>query len=154
MLSKFKEKLEITFPNATHVIQKVEWEMAKDPDELNYNAYDFSRNFQLLENEGKVLIIDNEHDFGNGVSVYLAGGHSIGNQVVRIKSADELAIFASDLFPLEACRRPFITTAYDLSRQIVFYQKKKIIDELEKKGGILYLSHELNKKYLRFPNHK
>lgn len=150
VLSSFNENTEITFPNAIHVIQKLEWEMAKNPDELNINAYNFPKNFQLLEDEGKLLLVDNEHDFGNGVSVYLAGGHSIGNQVVRIKSGNKLAIFASDLFPLAACKRPFITTSYDLCRQKVFYQKKKIITELEKYKGILFLSHELEKKIIQF----
>jgi len=159
VLSQLNDKINITFPNATHVVQKIEWEMARNPDELNYNAYDFKKNYQLLEEEGKIQLVDDIHDFGDGVSVYLAGGHSAGNQVVRIESeSDEtefdLAIFASDLFPLEACRRPFITTSYDLCRQKVFYQKKKIIDELERKGGILYLSHELGGKFIRFPSPK
>ncbi len=152
VISRINNSLQITFPNAIHIVQKSEWEMAKKPDELNQTVYDFVENLELLEKKGKVLFVDGDYVLSDEISVYLAGGHSCGNQVVRIESNGNLGFFASDLFPLEPCHRPLITSSYDLCREKVFWEKKKIIDELEERGGVLFFSHDIFRKYIAIGN--
>ena len=141
-------KPQLSFPNAIHLIQRKEWEMAKNPDDLNKAAYDFEQNLKLLEISGNFQLIDGDYDLTDEISLQFAGGHSEGLQVVQIKSDDLLAYYAADLFPLEAHRHLAVTAAYDVCRRDTFASKKRILTELAENKGFLLINHDMKRKVL------
>ena len=89
--SIINNNIELTFPNAIHIIQKKEWKIAKNPDELNKASYNFEEDLKLLEDIGNYKLIDGDFQLTKDVTLELTGGHSEGTQVVRIESENELA---------------------------------------------------------------
>lgn len=150
VISIIDNKKELTFPNAIHVIQKKEWETAKDPDELNKASYNFEEDLQLLEEIGNYKLIDGDHQLTKDVILELVGGHSEGMQVVRIESENELAYYPGDILPMEINRHLAVTTAFDLNRKDTFYAKKRILSEIKERNGIIFLCHDSKKQFIRF----
>lgn len=149
VVSEFDGKLELTFPNAVHIFQKKEWEMAKNPDELNKGSYNFQDDLQLLEDIGKYQIIDGDYELLPGITLELTGGHSEGMQMVRLESEGELAYYAGDIIPLEVQRHLAVNSAFDINRKDSFQAKKRILTELQERKGILFFAHDVKKQWMR-----
>ncbi len=131
----------LTFSKATFHIQQSEWQIAKYPDDLNRAAYDFERNLKLLEEKGKLNIIDGDYSLCDGVSLKLVGGHSEGMQIIIINSKEEKYIYAGDIIPSATYLKIPITSAYDVCRRDTVTAKKWIIEKLENEGYKLIYDH-------------
>lgn len=143
VITGFGEQDALTFPNATYWVQKSEWEMAKNPDELNKAAYSFAHQLALLEEKGKVMLIEGEKEIAPGVSAVWSGGHTVGHQFVQIDFGDRFYIYAGDIIPTWFHTSLAITSAYDVSRKESFLAKKLIYSRLKARNGSLLLDHDL-----------
>ena len=150
VISDFDGKLELTFPNAIHILQKKEWETAKNPDELNRGSYNFKDDLKLLEDSGKYQIIDGDLELVPGITLELVGGHSEGMQMVRLESENSLAYYAGDIIPMDVQRHLAVNSAYDINRKQSFLTKKRILSELKERKGILFLAHDTMKHLIDF----
>lgn len=131
----------LTFPNATYHIQQSEWEIAKHPDELNIAAYDFERNLKLLQEKGKINLIEGDYTLCEGVSLKLVGGHTEGMQIVIINKDKQKYIYAGDIIPTETFLKIPITSAYDVCRKDTVKAKLWILKQLETEGYSLIYDH-------------
>ncbi|RLC52193.1 MAG: MBL fold metallo-hydrolase, partial [Candidatus Cloacimonadota bacterium] len=104
IVTSLNGKTELTFPNAMHIIQKKEWQVAKDPDELNRASYNFKDDLTLLEKSGSYKLVNGSYELVPGITVEFTGGHSEGMQVVRLESEGKLAYYAGDIIPLDVQR--------------------------------------------------
>lgn len=145
LVSEIDGKDVLTFPNAAHWVQKVEWEMAKEPDGLNRAAYSFQHQLALVEAEADLRIIDGTHQITDEVSVEKLGGHSVGHQIVIIDSAIGYYIYAGDIIPTVFHSSPAVTSAYDVNRKESYHAKRYIRDLLAARKGYLFLDHDLKK---------
>ncbi len=148
--SIFNEKKELTFPNAVHLIQRKDWDIAKDPDELNKASYNFSVDLELLEQTGNYKLLEGDFFLTPEIELILVGGHSEGMQIVRIESGDNLAYYVGDIIPLDAHQHLVVTTSYDVCRRETVAIKKKVLQELKAKNGVLFLPHDAKKKIIKF----
>jgi len=148
--SIINNKKELTFPNAIHVFQKKEWEVAKAPDELNKASYNFEEDLKLLEDIGNYKLIDGDFKLTKDVTLELTGGHTEGTQVVRIESNNDLAYYPGDILPMEINRHLAVTTAFDINRKDTFIAKKKILSEIKQREGIIFLGHDAKKQFIGF----
>lgn len=149
IVSIFNGKPQLTFPNAVHIIQKKEWQIAKHPDELNKPSYNFKADLILLEEAEKLKLIEGNFEIVPGVTVELTGGHCEGMQIVRLESEGELAYYAGDIIPVDAHRHLSVNSAYDLNRKELFMAKKRILSELKEKKGILFFAHDADKQWVK-----
>ncbi len=149
IVTSLNGKTELTFPNAMHIIQKKEWQVAKDPDELNRASYNFRDDLTLLEKSGSYKLVNGSYELVPGITVEFTGGHSEGMQVVRLESEGKLAYYAGDIIPLDVQRHLSINSAYDLNRKDLFIAKKRILTELKDKKGILFYAHDAEKQWVR-----
>jgi N-acyl homoserine lactone hydrolase len=108
-----------SFPNATLVIQRREWEVARDnPDGRSYNAADFDIG-------QPVLAIDGEHNlFGDGTLVlFPTYGHTPGHQSARVKLASGDVVLTADCcyqsYNLEHFSVPGINKDVEASREVL-----------------------------------
>ena len=132
----------LTFPKARYWIQKAEWEIAKNPDELNRSAYNFEQQLALLEKKGNITLIDGEAEIAPGILLTLVGGHTLGSQIVTIDFGTDYYIYAGDIIPTLFHTSLAITSAYDVSRIQTVTAKKLIYSRLKEHNGILILDHE------------
>ncbi|MDP8232923.1 MAG: MBL fold metallo-hydrolase, partial [Candidatus Zophobacter franzmannii] len=129
IVSEFDGVMQLTFPNATHWVQKAEWEIAKTPDMLNAAAYNYQVDLALLEEKGKLKLVDGEHQISEHVEVMKVGGHTEGFQIVKLNFPDCKAVFAGDIIPTEPHLYLPVISAYDISRKDTF-KAKLMIKEL------------------------
>ncbi|HEY0832875.1 MAG TPA: MBL fold metallo-hydrolase, partial [Azospirillum sp.] len=81
-------------PNATMLVQRREWDAARDADLATLHGYD-PRDFDVGH---KVQLIDGEHDvFGDGsVTCLPTYGHTPGHQSLRLRLAGCDLVLAAD----------------------------------------------------------
>ncbi len=132
---------ELTFPNAYHHIQKQEWFSATNPDELNAPAYPFQQHLSLLSDSFKLNLPDGNTELIPGITLQLVKGHSEGMQIVQVEDEELFLIFASDIIPSRYHLNLSVISAYDLCRKTTFNVKKRVINELKAKKGILVFGH-------------
>lgn len=145
LLSGSPDKPELTFPSATHIVQRSEWDIAMNPDELNKGAYLYRLPLDILQQTGTIKLIDGDYHLTESIKLIFAGGHSIGSQVVRVFNSGELLYYPGDIIPQKFHINPAVTSAYDISRQQTVAMKKMILNELNLKGGTLIFNHQVGK---------
>ncbi|MBC8385464.1 MAG: MBL fold metallo-hydrolase, partial [Candidatus Cloacimonetes bacterium] len=150
IVSLFNDTKKLTFPNALHIFQEKEWEIAKNPDELNKPGYNFTEDLKLLEESGNYQIINGDFVLTPEIKLEFVAGHSEGTQIIRIESNDDLAYYAGDIICFEMHLHPGISTSYDICRKDTTKAKKKILNELREQKGILFLNHDMKKSFIQF----
>jgi len=55
-----------------------------------------------------------------------------------------------DIIPLDAHQHLVVTTSYDVYRRETVNIKKKVLQELKDKNGVLFLPHDTKKKIIKF----
>ena len=103
---------ELTFPNAKHIVQKLEWEDAMYPNIRSENTY-WPENFSKLKGTDNLQLVEGNFTVCKGVEVELTGGHTRGHQIVRIQSDKEIAYHLADLLPTHVHFNPLWIMAYD-----------------------------------------
>jgi len=131
----------LTFPSATYWIQKLEWEMANNPDGLNRAAYDKAQ-YELLAEEGKINLIEQDTTIAKGVKLVHTGGHTVGSQIVEIKTDKGFYIYPADIIPTMMHTHLPVTSAYDINREDTYKAKLYIYDTLKSHDGYLLLDHD------------
>ena len=105
-------KRELTFPNARHIIQELEWKDAIQPNIRSVNTY-FEENFSGLKDTDNLQLVEGDYTVCPGVEVRLTGGHTRGHQIVRLQSGKEIAYHLADLLPTHVHFNPLWIMAYD-----------------------------------------
>ena len=103
---------ELTFPNAVHIVQKLEWEDVLQPNLRTETSY-WPQNFLKLKGTDNLQLVAGDYTVCEGVEVQLTGGHTRGHQIVRIQSGKEVAYHLSDLLPTHVHFNPLWIMAYD-----------------------------------------
>lgn len=104
--------LELTFPAATHYLQRQEWEDVLAPNKRSASAY-WPENFAGLVEGKNLRLIEGEGEVMPGIRLARTGGHTRGHQAVWLESAGEAALHLGDLLPMPVFANPLWITAYD-----------------------------------------
>ncbi len=104
--------LEVTFPNARHILQTTEWEDVLSPNKRSINTF-WPINNELARESKKIELIHGNVEIVKGVNVIHTSGHNRGHQIVRIESLGEIAYHLGDLMPTHIHFKPLWIMAYD-----------------------------------------
>ncbi|UCD65685.1 MAG: MBL fold metallo-hydrolase [Deltaproteobacteria bacterium] len=115
---------ELTFPNAKHIVQKLEWEDVMHPNIRSENTY-WSQNYSKLKDTDNLHLVEGDYTVCEGVEVQHTGGHTRGHQVVRIQSNKDIAYHLADLLPTHVHFNPLWIMAYDNFPMEVISLKEK-----------------------------
>lgn len=118
----------LTFPNARHIMQRSEWEDISKPNIRAEHTY-FPANFEGLEANGLLELVDGEQEIFPGISVRHSGGHTRGHQVVVIKGSGGTVVHMGDIFPTHHHANPLWIMSYDNFPLDVIEQKVAIFNE-------------------------
>jgi glyoxylase-like metal-dependent hydrolase (beta-lactamase superfamily II) len=133
---------EFTFPNAQYYIQRTEWEIARNPDELNRASYFFAHQIAPLADSERLVLVDGDFALTPEVTLVRLNGHSNGFQGVRYDNGEDLAWYPGDLIPMHYHKRLSVTFSYDVNRSDTVAAKIRIMNELSGRKGLLYYSHD------------
>lgn len=118
-------ELELTFPSAEHIVQRMEWEDAMNPNSRSANTY-LDINLALLRDSGLLRLVDGGHEVAGGVVLECTGGHTRGHQVVHMASEGQRAMHMADLMPTHAHFNPLWLMAYDNYPLEAIEQKRRL----------------------------
>ncbi len=88
-------RMEPSFPDAEHIIQRGEWEFAFSGKSSSYRQ----PIFEVLQQSVNVTLVEGSGNFRNGITYELTGGHCPFHQVFKIESAGEIYFFGGDVLP-------------------------------------------------------
>lgn len=92
------DRLQATFPRASYVFQRREWEDAIAPNERTRGSY-LPDDYTPLEAAGKLELVDESVEILPGIRLDRVQGHTRGTQTVRVTDRGETLFFSSDFMP-------------------------------------------------------
>ncbi|MEO2031712.1 MAG: MBL fold metallo-hydrolase [Planctomycetaceae bacterium] len=141
-------QLQPVFPRARHVIQRIEWDDAISGRPELAGAYS-PADFQPLQEAGLVTLIDGEHEVVPGITTQRTDGHTRGQQLVKLSSRGETAVYAADLCPMAAHVRKMWTMAYDQFPLTTRRTKPEILGSIADQNQIAIFAHDPQTRIVR-----
>jgi len=132
---------ELSFPNATHHLQRRHWKWAHSPAEYDRRAYR-AVDLDLLEASGQLHFVEGHTELIEGVTLLPCEGHTVGQQLVRIEGEGESLLYCGDAIPTASHLAPSWGLAYDLYPLTVIEEKKQLLAGALEDGGILCFAHD------------
>lgn len=133
--------LQITFPNAVHLVQRAEWDEAARPNERTRAGYR-PDDFLPVKEAGQFKLLEGNYRVTTGVQIRVTGGHTTAHQVVRITSKKQRAYFAGDILPVTShVRLPWIA-AVDLFPLTTLEEKRYLLRGAAKRGDMVLFYHD------------
>jgi len=95
MVHHYNDKMELSFPNATYVIQRGEWESAFTSPSSSYHT-DI---FEFLQRNAQIEFVEGTGKLTNEITYQLTGAHCPFHQVFLIDDGNEKVFFGGDVLP-------------------------------------------------------
>ena len=132
---------ELSFPNATHHVQRRHWNWAHHPTEKDAGSFR-TQDFELLERSGRLHLLEGQTELCPGVDLMVFEGHTVGLQLVRVTDHGGTLFFCGDIIPTTSHLRSPWTMAYDLYPLTVLEEKKMILAQAVEEGWMLFFEHD------------
>lgn len=135
------EQKKLSFPNATHYVSKLNYELAKSPNEREKGSY-LSKNVELLK-DAKCMFLEDGDSITKDISVTLLNGHTKGMMIVSINEASvPKLVFVSDLIPTSHHIPLQYIMGYDMCASTTLDERLKWYDLWCKHETILVFPHD------------
>ena len=95
MVHKTESGMELSFPNATYVIQRGEWEGAFTNSSSSYRT----EIFEFLQRNAQLLFVDESGQFTPEISHELTGAHTPYHQTWLLDDGTDKVFFGGDVLP-------------------------------------------------------
>jgi glyoxylase-like metal-dependent hydrolase (beta-lactamase superfamily II) len=135
-------ELEHVFTNATYHVNKRHWETAIDPNARETASF-LPDNINPLKEADQLNLVDDNHEFEPGLSMIMAEGHTIGQQIPKIEGDDKTLIFMADLLPTHVHLPLPWVMGYDMYPTKTLKEKDAFLKLAIEEGWYLYLEHDL-----------
>lgn len=142
-----------TFPNARYVVQKKDFEHARNPTERDRASF-LLENYMPVEEAGQWWLLEGDQEIVPGVSVFLVPGHTHAMQCVKLEGGGKTAVFLADLVPTTAHLPLAWIMGFDLFPLTTLENKKKWLPQIAKNGWLALFAHDpvIRAAYLRERN--
>lgn len=131
----------LTFPNATHYVQKTHWDWALNPSEKDRASF-LRENLEPLAKSRQLRILPGECELFPGFHLPLSDGHTPGLQMVKIQDASTTLFYCSDLMPTAAhLPLPYIM-GYDLYPLTTLEEKRRYLSQGCEEDWLIVLEHD------------
>lgn len=136
-----RTKAELVFPNATHWVGKAQWDNFLNPNVREGDSY-FSENMLPVQEAGKLQLLTENQWLCTEVELRLFNGHTLGQIVSYVHTADKTYIYVGDVIPLAPSVPVSWISAYDTYPITAMEEKKNLLDEAVEKDQILFFEHD------------
>lgn len=137
------DKIRPTFPNAKYIVQRKDFEHAKNPTERDRASF-MLENYMPVAEAKQWELLDGEKQIVPGVTVVPTPGHTDAMQCVKLEGGGKTAIFLADLVPTTAhLPLPWIM-GFDLYPLTTLEQKKKMLPQVAKNGWLALFAHDVS----------
>jgi glyoxylase-like metal-dependent hydrolase (beta-lactamase superfamily II) len=129
----------LTFPQATHHVQRLQWEHALDPNPRDRASY-FRERIEILE--PALEIHDGEWTLAPGIDVLAFHGHTPGQHLPKVAGDDKTVFYCGDLVPMAAHLPTPYVMAYDLQPELSMVEKSLILKVAVAESWVLFFEHD------------
>jgi glyoxylase-like metal-dependent hydrolase (beta-lactamase superfamily II) len=134
-------RLELAFPNATHHLQRRNWQWAHAPSERDAGSF-LPESFEALQHSNRLHLVDGETELFPGFELIVAEGHTVGQQLPRVHGGGSHVTFCGDVIPTRAHIRVSWVMGYDLYPLTTVEEKKVLLAQALEDDGILFFEHD------------
>ncbi|MCA9179592.1 MAG: MBL fold metallo-hydrolase [Planctomycetales bacterium] len=128
------------FPNATHHVQALEWEIAHDDSPELKGAYPRENLTPLADVRWQFA--DGESDLWPGFRVVPSPGHTMGHQSIVISTERETIAYLGDLVPTSRHFPTLWCMAYDVHLLATRRSKLQLLGQAADHGWTVVLNHD------------
>ena len=128
-----------SFPNATYVVQKGEWDIAIAPSNLHKASYAPE---SLMPLSGQLRTVEGNGEIVSGLSFDFTAGHTENHAVIWFESAGEYGVFFGDLVPTISHVPMAWISAYDINAGGSFEAREKLYPKVMERNGSCFFYHE------------
>lgn len=128
-------------PNAMYHVQRRNWDNAHHPNPRERASY-MPENFDPLESAGRLRLWDGVQQPWKGIDLFLADGHTRGQQLVRVAGDGNVLYFVADLIPTRShVRIPFVM-GYDMAAIETMREKRELLERAAHERAWICLEHD------------
>lgn len=131
----------LAFPEARHWLQRRNLENARKPNERERASY-LPRTWQVLEDSGRLELVDGPVELLPGIRAVPSDGHTEGMQVLQIGEGPGAVLYCADLVPMTPHVRIPWVMGYDIHVALLIEEKRRLLEQAEKEGWLLFLEHD------------
>lgn len=95
MVHHYNNQMELSFPEATYVIQRGEWESAFTSSSSSYHT----EIFEFLQRNAQIMLVEGSGKLTDEIYYQLTGAHCPYHQVFLIDDGEEKVFFGGDVLP-------------------------------------------------------
>lgn len=137
---KDQKGLHLTFPNATHTIQKEQWEWAYQPTEKDRASF-LNENLEPLKS-ANLKLLSGEVELYPGIDIVVSHGHTPSQQLVKISDGRETLFYCADLIPTASHIPIPYLMSYDNMPLVLMEEKRRVLDQAVRGRWILCFEHD------------
>jgi glyoxylase-like metal-dependent hydrolase (beta-lactamase superfamily II) len=131
----------LSFPNASYVARRGEWDWAHHTNERTAASY-FGHNYDPVQSAGRLELVDHEREVLPGISLRRTPGHTPHHQGILVESAGERLFYLADLAPTTAhVPLPWIM-GYDVEPLVTLETKRRVWAEAAAEGWTVMFEHD------------
>jgi len=147
LLAPWREDVapELLFPNAKFVIGKRAFERAVHPHPRDRASF-IPELPALLENSGRLELVENAHSFALGKSVRFtfSDGHTPGLMLAEIVVPSGGVVFCADLIPGRPWVHLPVTMGYDRAPEMLIDEKRAFLEDKLARNVRLFFTHDVD----------
>ena len=128
-----------SFPNATYVVQKGEWEIAIAPGNLHKASYAPE---SLIPLSGQLRTVDGSQEIIPGLRFDFTAGHTENHAVIWFESDGEFGVFFGDLVPTISHVPTAWISAYDINAGGSFEAREGLYPKVTDRDAVCFFYHE------------
>lgn len=136
-----KGRLELTFKNARHYVQRRHWEWARSPN-LREEASFLRENLDPLAASDQIELLDGEGEVLPGIEVLTMHGHTESQQLVKISDGEKTLVYVADLLPTSAHARALWIMAYDVRPLVTLEEKQRFLERAVGGAWHFFFEHD------------
>jgi len=130
-----------SFPKATHIIPKRDWEMAEIADARRKGDRDLAETLGVVEEAGLLSFLDGPLDLGEGVTISPSPGESPGHQIVGITSMGAACYCVGDLYHLrEEVEHPGLSATW-ADPEVLVRSRNAFAERASKESALVLPGH-------------
>jgi glyoxylase-like metal-dependent hydrolase (beta-lactamase superfamily II) len=135
-----------TFPNATYIFSKAEYEHWKGPaGREGFNAGVYQDSVLPVVESGQADIVDGEAAIGNGLTFHPTPGHSVGHVAIKLVNGGQQGVFSGDIMhqPLQVFR-PDWNSAFCEHPEQARASRRWLLEHAAEQGATVFTAHFAN----------
>lgn len=137
-----RDKLEMTFPNASYWSNEEHWKWASEPNAREKASF-LKENILPIQESGQLKFLDlKKKELDNAFEFLTVDGHTDKQMLPKLQYKGRTVVFAADLLPsVEHIPLPYVM-GYDTRPLITLEEKKRFLEEAALNNYVLFLEHD------------